>query len=304
MTASAPHLALGIQRLTRCLLAGLIMAAAAACSHGSVSGASPAPGAAATGMVTVPTPAHVVILLMENKDNATVIGAPNASYLTSLAQHGAVFTDSHAITHPSQPNYLALFAGDTFGSTDDRCPTAVTGTNLAQLLTASGHSFAAYSEDLPTAGYLGCHSGGYARKHAPWADFPDLPATVGRPFTEFPTGYATLPTVAFVVPNLCHDMHDCDIATGDTWVHQHLADYLNWAQTHNSLLLITWDEADNSASNQIPTLFIGPMVRPGRYDERIDHYRVLRTLEDMYRLPHAGHSQTATPITDIWHRTT
>ncbi|MDT7557042.1 MAG: hypothetical protein QOI68_1512, partial [Pseudonocardiales bacterium] len=36
------------------------------------------------------------------------------------------------------------------------------------------------------------------------------------------------------------------------------------------------------------------------YDQHIDHYSVLRTIEDAYRLPHAGHSQTATPITDMW----
>jgi hypothetical protein len=110
--------------------------------------------------------------------------------------------------------------------------------------------------------------------------------------------------VSFVIPNLCDDMHDCDVPTGDAWVRQHFEGQLRWAQSHNSLLIITWDEDDTeSTTNQIGTIFLGPMVKAGRYDERIDHYTVLRTIEDAYQLPHAGHSQTAAPITDVWQPT-
>ncbi|HEY6425469.1 MAG TPA: alkaline phosphatase family protein, partial [Pseudonocardiaceae bacterium] len=217
-----------------------------------------------------------------------------------LAGSGATFTDAHAITHPSQPNYLALFSGDTLGVTSDRCPLSFSQPNLGRELLDRGHTFTAFSEDLPAAGFPGCTSGGYARKHAPWADFSNLPGSVHQPYSRFGPDYAALPTVAFVVPNLCHDMHDCDVATGDAWLHQNLAGYVDWAHSHNSLLVITWDEADDSETNQIPTIVLGPMVRPGQYGERVDHYRMLRTTEDMYRLPHAGHSESSTPITDIW----
>ncbi|MFN2497318.1 MAG: hypothetical protein ABR608_15675 [Pseudonocardiaceae bacterium] len=123
MTGPTPHRTLRIRRLTGWLLAVVIVAAAAGCSAGSAPSAPLSPGAAAAGAVGVPTPAHVVVLVLENKDAAAVIGSPNASYITSLTQRGALFTNSHALTHPSQPNYLALFAGDTFGINDDHCPT-------------------------------------------------------------------------------------------------------------------------------------------------------------------------------------
>jgi acid phosphatase len=59
------------------------------------------------------------------------------------------------------------------------------------------------------------------------------------------------------------------------------------------------DEGYDEA-NDIPTFFVGPMVKPGRYAERIDHYNVLRTLEDAYRLTPTGNSARVAPITDCW----
>jgi acid phosphatase len=41
-------------------------------------------------------------------------------------------------------------------------------------------------------------------------------------------------------------------------------------------------------------------VRSGAYGEHISHYNVLRTIEDMYGLAHAGASASASPITDVW----
>src|SRR5262249_44956599 len=96
------------------------------------------------------------------------------------------------------------------------------------------------------------------------------------------------------------DMHDGTIQQGDTWLQNHIDAYVQWAKTHNSLLIVTWDEDDGSQSNQIPTIFLGPMVTAGQYGEQINHYNVLRTVEDMYALSYAGASATATPISDIW----
>jgi hypothetical protein len=109
-----------------------------------------------------------------------------------------------------------------------------------------------------------------------------------------------LPTVSFVVPNLNDDMHDGTIAQGDTWLQQHMNAYIQFAQTHNSLLIITWDEDDSSMSNQIPTIFIGQNVKQGQFSEHITHFNVLRTIEDLYGLTHAGAAANATPITDVF----
>jgi acid phosphatase len=95
-------------------------------------------------------------------------------------------------------------------------------------------------------------------------------------------------------------MHSASIARGDAWLHAHVSPIVDWAMKHDALVIVTWDESDNAIDNHIPTIFIGPMVKPGRYDEPITHYRVLRTIEDLYGLPHAGRSATVPPILGVW----
>jgi acid phosphatase len=95
-------------------------------------------------------------------------------------------------------------------------------------------------------------------------------------------------------------MHDCSVSTGDTWLKNHLGGYATWAKTHNSLLLVTFDEDDSSASNRIPTLFYGAHVKTGSYSEHITHYTVLRTLESLYRLGCVANSCSVSAISDIW----
>jgi hypothetical protein len=241
-----------------------------------------------------------MVVVLENKDAADVLGSGAAPFLDRLAATGATFSDAHAETHPSQPNYLALFSGSTQRVTDDSCLGSLDAPSLGGQLIAAGHSFAGYSEDLPTPGFTGCTQGDYARKHNPWVDFRDVPATANLPLSQMPSDYTRLPTVAFVIPNLCSDMHDCDVTTGDRWLQQHLSDYLAWAHTHRSLLIVTFDEADADPGNRIATTVDGAAVRPGTYPERIDHYRLLRTIEDMYHLSPLGRAGSATPITSIW----
>ena len=249
----------------------------------------------------VPRPDHVLLVIFENKDAESVIGSPRAPYLTSLAQAGATFTDAHGVAHPSQPNYLALFSGSTQGVTNDSCPQTFSGPNLAAQLLAAGHSFTGYSEDLPSAGSTVCRAGGYARKHNPWVDFPALPASVNQPYSAMPGDPAQLPTVSFVVPNLCNDMHDCGVAAGDRWAKAHLPAYVDWARTHNGLLVVTFDEDEGTSGNHIATVLVGPMVKAGTTSaQRIDHYSVLRTIEDMYGLPPIGSAAGARPITGVW----
>jgi phosphatidylinositol-3-phosphatase len=262
---------------------------------------SPGPGSSAAAQPLPPVPAHTVVVIMENHSYGQVIGSPQAPYLNRLARQGALLTRSYAITHPSEPNYLALLSGSTQGITDDSCPHLFSAANLASELLAAGRTFAGYSEDLPAPGSATCSSGEYARKHVPWADFVNVPAADSLPFSRFPAGdYARLPALSFVIPNLCHDMHDCPVATGDAWLRAHLSGYAQWAAHHASLLVVTWDENDNSPGNQIPTIITGQLVRPARYRAPVTHYGLLRTLEALYRLPPTGHAASAHVITGIW----
>ena len=241
-----------------------------------------------------------MVVIFENEDAGNIVGGPHAPYLTSLAKAGATLSDAHGVAHPSQPNYLALFSGSTHGVTDDSCPQTFSGPNLAAGLESAGHTFVGYSEDMPGADYTGCRTGRYARKHNPWADFPALPASVNQPYSALPADFSQLPTVSFVVPNLCNDMHDCGVAAGDAWAAQNLPAFVAWARGHNSLLVVTFDEDNGSPANHIATLLVGPMVTAGTYDQRIDHYGVLRTLGDMYGVPPVGQAAGAAPLTGVW----
>jgi acid phosphatase len=255
-------------------------------------------GTAAAG--AVPHFAHIVVVVEENRAYADVIGRAEAPYLNSLAAAGTLLTRSYGVRHPSEPNYLALFSGSTHGLTDDSCPHRFRGDNLGAQLRSRGMRFVGYAESLPATGYLGCYADPYARKHAPWTDFADLPARVGKPMSRFPSDYRRLPRVAFVVPNLDHDMHDGTVAQGDRWLRRHLSGYVTWARRHNSLLIVTWDEDDSSAGNHIPGVLVGAHVRRVHYGGRVDHYTMLRTLEAACGLPALGAAARRTPITRVW----
>ena len=251
-------------------------------------------------LTAIPAPAHVVVVVEENHGYQEVIGNSAAPYLNSLAGQGALFSESFAVSHPSQPNYLALFSGSTQGVSDDNGPLSFKGPDLASLLQSAGRTFAGFSEGLPATGSTILQYSAYARKHNPWSDFSDVPSSENLPFSSFPQDYNLLPTVSFIVPNLNDDMHDGTVAQGDYWLQTHLSGYATWARTHNSLLIVTWDEDDSSQNNRIPTIFVGQPVKPGMYGETINHYSVLRTIEDMYHLPYVGASTGASSIQDVW----
>lgn len=247
----------------------------------------------------LPRPDHVVIVIGENKSYSRIIGnEDDAPYINGLAKRGMLFTRSYGVTHPSQPNYLALFSGTTRGIGSNACPLDLSGDNLAGALLEKGLSFASYSESLPAAGAEDCVYGGYRRKHNPAANWKEL-AAYNLPFSAFPQNFAQLPTVSLVIPDQRNDMHDGSIARGDAWLKARLDGYVSWAMTHNSLLIVTWDEGDGSA-NRVATIFVGQMVRPGSNAQRINHYNVLRTIEEMYGLPLLNESAQVKPITGIW----
>jgi acid phosphatase len=308
----------------------------------------------------LPRPDHIVVVIMENHSYGQIIGAAEAPNITALAAEGANFVNaptdpvgatsgSHSLRHPSQPNYLELFSGNNQGTLQDGHPGTISEPlsspppfatpNLAASLIASGFTFATYSQNLPSVGFDGDSYSTdpaltqYQRKHNPvtnWqaADAPanhHVPLSTNQPFIAFPTdaaGYAALPAISFVVPDQQNDMHDGSIAQADAWLKSNILDgYYQWAKTHNSLLIVTFDEdGDNTLTNQIPTIFAGATIKPGNYFESninppdmrtpdglitptgtaMTHYNVLRTLEDMYGLAPIGGSVNTPSITDIF----
>lgn len=251
----------------------------------------------------LPRPDHVVVVIEENRGYSQMMNMRNSnSYIHALARRGVLFTQSYGVTHPSQPNYLALFSGSTQGVSLNSCPHRFDGDNLASSLLAAGLSFASYSESLPAPGDLSCSSGAYQRKHNPVANWQGtrLPAGMNLSFAEFPKDFAQLPTVSFVIPDQDNDMHDGDFERADAWLKARIEPYVEWAYQHNSLLILTWDEDDYREGNHIVTILAGPMVKAGTSAQRIDHYNVLRTLLDLNSLPALGASRDAAPIKGIW----
>lgn len=259
------------------------------------------PAAQVGAAVPLPRPDHVVIVMLENKRYDKVVGDPHTPWVTSLAGQGANLTRFYAETHPSQPNYLALFSGSTQGVTDNNCPHDLGNRlNLGEQLIATERTFVGYAEDLPAVGWRGCTTTTYVRRHVPWADFGNIPAGSSQPFTSFPADYRRLPTLAFVVPNLCHDMHSCPKALGDAWLRRQFAPYVAWATTHNSLFILTFDEDNKTDGNHIATIVAGARVRPGSYPARLDHYDLLRTLQDMYGLTPTGLAAQRPSLTGVF----
>ncbi|HEY0535138.1 MAG TPA: alkaline phosphatase family protein [Actinoplanes sp.] len=248
---------------------------------------------------SVPRFDHVVLVMFENKASSQITSS-SAPYFTSLATQGASFSQSYAITHPSQPNYIALLSGSTQGVTSDDCPKTFSAENLAHQVTSAGLTFKGYSESMPSAGYTGCSSGTYMRKHNSWVDFSNNSSAVNLTYASFPSDYTTLPTVSFVTPNMCDDMHDCSVGTGNTWLKSHLDAYAQWAKTNNSLLIVTFDEDNSQSLNHIYTTFVGAHVKAGSYPEKITHYTVLRTIESAYGLSAIGGAAGVSPVTDVW----
>lgn len=260
-----------------------------------------------------PKPTHIVIVILENHSFDQIVGSKNSPYINLLikSKSCALFTQSYAVTHPSQPNYLALFSGSVNGIADDQLPEVFPfkTPNLGAELLRNGYSFAGYSEDLPEIGYNGKFSGSYARKHNPWVNWQDskvngIPKEDNLPFTSFPKNYKSLPDVSFVIPNQLNDMHDGKeperIIRADAWLKKNLDGYIQWARKNNSLFVLTFDEDNNTSTNRITTLFIGQKVKGGNYNERINHFSLLKTIEKMYKLHYAGESSEANLIRDCW----
>jgi phosphatidylinositol-3-phosphatase len=274
--------------------AGRIVAGAAALAMLAVI------GTAAIASPPLPRPDHIVIVVLENKRYDKIVGDPKTPWITALSRRGANFTHFYGETHPSQPNYLALFSGSTQGVSDNNCPHDLGArVNLARQLIDRRRTFIGYAEALPAPGWRGCAAGSYVRRHVPWVNFSNVPRSASRPFTDFPRDYRKLPTVAFVVPDLCHDMHECPKAEGDAWLRRTFTPYLSWAQTHNSLFILTYDEDNKTDGNHIPTIIAGANVKAGQYPARRNHYDLLRTMQEMYGLRPAGHSAKAAVLEGV-----
>ena len=257
----------------------------------------------------VPRFDHVIVVVLENKDQSKVLGNADAPNYNRYAKNFAVLSHYGGVAHPSLPNYLALVSGSTHGIRTDCTTCTVPGKSLADSLEGMHMSWKAYAEGLPRPGYTGGSAGRYAKKHVPFLYFRNIlskPSRLRRvvQLRQFWRDLAAgrLPSFSLVVPNLCHDMHDCSVETGDAWLGGFLKPVLRSDQLADSVIFVITDEPDDAdPTAAVPALALGPLVKPGStYPARTSHYGLLRTIEDAWGLPRLGHSAQARPITGIW----
>jgi phosphatidylinositol-3-phosphatase len=264
--------------------AALALAAAVLAACGSASEAVPS----FSGGVKGSRAARVVLLVMENKDRGQIIGSADAPYMTALAGRNATAGRSFAITHPSLPNYLALVSGSTHGITNDCTDCRVSGPNLGTQLDHAKLGWKSYQEGLPQPCFTGSASGRYARKHDPFAYWGNRDCRHRVSFDVLRADLAggRLPPFSLVVPDLCHDMHDCSVATGDRFL-KALVPKLLRGLGPRGYLVLTFDESNATAP--IATVVAGPGARRHvRESARVDHYGVLATIEDTFGLRRLG----------------
>jgi hypothetical protein len=248
----------------------------------------------------VPHFRHVVVIVFENKGPGAVLGNRNAPAFNAFARTGAVLTGYRGVTNPSLPNYLALVSGSTHGVTTDCTSCVVGGPSLADTLAAKGLTWKAYAEGIPRAAWTGAGAGRYAKKHVPFLYFRNVlarPAWLRNVVPLRRLSPRRLPDFALVIPDLCHDMHDCPVRVGDAWLRRFLPPLLRIPDT---VVFVTFDES-YGPGNRVPALALGPLVRPGsRFASAMTHYGLLRTIEDGLGLPPLGRSARVGPVTGIW----
>lgn len=247
-----------------------------------------APAAAAP--APIPRVDHVVVIVFENKERDAVLGSGAAPTLDGLARAYVDLTNYHALTHPSLPNYIALVSGSTQGISSDCTECTAQGATIGDELSRAGRTWAAYAEGYP-------RSPRFARKHVPFLYFPGDRTHV-HPLAALLPG--KLPAFALVVPDLCDDMHDCGVATGDAWLRRIMPPLLRAPRT---VVFVLFDEGTTRAGGggHVAAIVAGTAAaRRVRYTLPAGHYALLRTIEDALGVPRLGASAHARPLQGIW----
>ena len=258
----------------------------------------------------VPKFGHVYLIVLENHAYEDVIGDGDAPTINALVARGALATDYHAVGRPSQPNYIGLVSGSTQLVSDDGVHD-LDAPSLADQLEAKGISWAVSAENLPSPCFTGqTASGGpdgggnYARKHEPFISFTAVSGNPERCGTHIHDLTAFDPASAsfqLIVPNLCHDAHDCSLRVADQWLAGFLPGILDSAAFGDGgVLFLTFDEGD-LGTDQVPMIAVGMGVKPGtRSSDTRNHYAWLRTVQDAWGLPCLAASCTAGNLSGLF----
>lgn len=245
-----------------------------------------------------PSSSPLIVVWFENHERSSITTSGSADYLNGLRAKGVDFTGYFANTHPSFPNYAAFAAGTQCGKTTNTitageltCPT------LWGQLAAKGVSWGVYEETMPSACYAGASSGRYVLRHNPATPFREVfgsPALCANvlPFTSFSP--SSLRSVSFITPNLCNDMHDCSIGTGDDWLQARMPSWLAAGAT----VVVTFDEGSTNTNGggNVYAVVVGPGKTHSVNSTRYNHYSLLAGIEVRLGLPRLAGAASAVPL--------
>lgn len=257
----------------------------------------------------VPRFGRVITIVMENKELGQIIGSRSAPFINRLAAQYGLATNYTGIRHPSLPNYMALTGGATFFTTNcARCK--VSARNIADQVFGSGRRWTAYMESMPAAcGRTDTRL--YRQKHNPFVHYSDIVDNRTRcrnhvvPLTRFASDLRAgrLSQYVWVTPNMCSDMHDCRIATGDAWLSRFVPQILRSSAFSNGVLFLLWDEGRTNigGGGRIPAVIVSRWTPAGfRSASPANHYSVLRTIEDAWRMGHLGRAAQARALSEFF----
>jgi hypothetical protein len=286
---------------SRIAVALVVLAACSAPAAIGPVGASASTGPCGTLALSSTNYTHVVWIWMENHSYSEITGAPEASYINSLAGQCGLATNYHNISHPSLPNYIAGTSALPFAElshfTSDCSPSRKCSTP-AQSIFGQVPSWKAYEESMPS----NCdrkNAGEYAVRHNPPPYYSKLAECQAKdvPYTQLSTDLAggTLPAFSFITPNLIDDMHDGTIAQGDEWLKSNLPTILNSSayQSGTVAVFVTWDEGEGGTSNEcatnttdvgchVVTIVVSPSTVAGTQSSTLfNHYSLLGSSEQL-----------------------
>ncbi|HET9052068.1 MAG TPA: alkaline phosphatase family protein [Candidatus Dormibacteraeota bacterium] len=262
----------------------------------------PAPSPTASSPVaTVEAPPHIMVVVLENREYGTALA--EAPRLRALAATHGLATEAYAMSHPSEPNYLALITGSTQGVTDDG-DHLVDAPSLAGQLTRAGVGWRAYMGGMPTPCDRAPAVDGYAKKHDPFllvrevaSDERECASVVPQTTLARDLSSGTAPAFLWVSPDLCADGHDCATAEADaataTLVGEVTAS--GW-YARGAAIVVLWDEGvttagccEGAAGGHVAVIVVSAALRPGTtLATRLDDAGVLRGIEEVYGLPPLG----------------
>jgi phosphatidylinositol-3-phosphatase len=205
------------------------------------------------------------------------------------------------MTHPSLPNYLAIAGGSTFGVQDDHPPSdhPISGPSVFGEALDHGLTARVYADSMPAPCTV-TDTGQYLARHNPWTYFVDERSACEQndlPLDQFAGDVRSgrLPDAGMVVPDRCHDAHDCPLATADAWMRQQIGLAMSGPDFRAGRLaiVVTADEDDGSQGNVVLTIVVHPSVQGVVATSLLSHLSLSRLYSQVLGLPPLREAATA-----------